>query len=55
MVFQGKAYNETRIGDHISAALTITETHLVLAGVCHNQEGEVVSEADGKIPVKNSG
>ena len=31
MVFQGKAYNEIRIGEHISAALTITETHLVLA------------------------
>jgi len=30
-VFPGKSYDEVRIGDSFSSALTITETHLVLA------------------------
>jgi 3-hydroxybutyryl-CoA dehydratase len=31
MVFHGKWYDETRVGDSFSSALTVTETHLVLA------------------------
>ena len=30
-VFTGKGYNEVKVGDTFSSALTITETHLVLA------------------------
>ena len=31
MVFHGKWYDETRVGDSFSSSLTVTETHLVLA------------------------
>ena len=31
MVFPGKGYNQIAIGEHFSAAITVTETHLVLA------------------------
>ncbi len=30
-IFTGKGYNEVKVGDTFSAALTITETHVVLA------------------------
>lgn len=30
-VFTGKGYNEVKVGDTFGAALTVTETHLVLA------------------------
>ena len=53
-----------RPGDTLTTVWTITEKldnpdhHggiVVLAGVCRNQEGEVVAEADGKMLVRNSG
>jgi len=31
MVFHGKWYDETRVGDSFGSSLTVTETHLVLA------------------------
>jgi len=30
-VFTGKGYNEVEVGDTFSAAVTVTETHLMLA------------------------
>ncbi len=51
-----------RAGDTLTTTWTIVEKHskprhkggiAVLSGVCRNQEGEVVVEADGKILVKN--
>lgn len=31
MVFPGKGFNETRVGDSFESAMTVTETHFVLA------------------------
>ncbi len=51
-----------RAGDTLTTAWTVAEKHskprhkggiAVLSGVCRNQEGEVVAEADGKILVKS--
>jgi acyl dehydratase len=60
VLFPGKAYDEIAVGDSFGSAMTVTETHLVLAaglaelrGVCKNQKGEIVVEADGKILLMN--
>ena len=52
-----------RAGDRLTTTWTIVEKHpnkprhkggiAVLSGVCRNQDGEVVVEADGKILVKS--
>ena len=31
VLFPGKAYNEIKVGDSFGSAMTVTETHLVLA------------------------